>query len=207
MVDALKLVVFDATQLGRRPVGLGLSWRVGSGLYRVIGGVHGAFGARSWSEALDWLAQFRSERRIAEVQYWGHGKWGRAFIDAEPLDRSALKPSHALHSHLCAVRERLTPEALIWFRTCETLGGTAGQSFASALAEFTGAAVAGHTFEIAFFQSGLRALRPGAAPHWSPAEGIARGVPSAPQRALPSHPREPNTITCLTTQLPQLAFG
>jgi len=69
----------------------------------------------------------------------------------------------------------------------------------AALADFAGVRVAGHTFEIGFFQSGLHVLAPGAAPDWAESEGLARGTPEAPERSLPSGPREPNTITCLTT--------
>jgi hypothetical protein len=202
MID-LKLVVFDATQLGRRPIGLGLSWRLGAGLYRGLGRIDAAFGARDWKSALDWLATFRSDRAIGELQYWGHGKWGRAFIDRESLDRSAFNRSHALHSRLEAFRGRLAHDALIWFRTCETAGGNAGHEFMSALGDFSGARVAGHTFEIAFFQSGLHELRPGTRPHWSSAEGLAGGSPASPVRALRSHPSAPNTITCLDAAIPE----
>lgn len=203
MTDDLRLVVYDATQLARRPRALGLSWHVGSRLYRAFGPIHAAFGARDWSDALAWLAGFRPATRIAEVQYWGHGKWGRALIDRDTLDRGALAARHPLRPKLEAVRARLAPEALIWFRTCETLGARAGHDFAAALADFSGVRVAGHTFEIGFFQSGLHVLPPGNAPDWSDSEGLARGTPEEPERSRPSGPNEPNTITCLTSTLPE----
>jgi hypothetical protein len=96
----------------------------------------------------------------------------------------------------------LAPDALLWFRTCETLGAHAGQDFAAALTDATGARVAGHTFVIGFFQSGLHCLRPGVAPHWSAEEGLAQGSAERPQSALPSTPDAPNTITCLTGAIP-----
>jgi hypothetical protein len=141
-------------------------------------------------------------RSIAEVQFWGHGKWGRALIARESFDRSSLLPAHPLRSTLEAVRERLAPDALIWFRTCETLGAHAGQDFARALADFAGARVAGHTYEIGYWQSGLHALDPGAKPDWDPSEGLAAGHPGAPERALPSRPDAPNTVTCFTSRVP-----
>ncbi|MGC4089892.1 MAG: hypothetical protein QM756_18795 [Polyangiaceae bacterium] len=208
MKNDLRVVVFDASQLWRRPLGLGFSWRVGSTLYRGFAGVDASFGARSWDEALGWLGRVQPERRIAELQYWGHGNWGRALIARRSFDRSVLAPGHALYPGIEALRARLAPGARIRFRTCETLGAQTGHDFAAALSDFTGATVAGHTFEIAFFQSGLRALAPGARPNWSPTEGLLRGTADAPQRSRASHPREPNTITCLTTALPlELALG
>ena len=206
MSTGLTLVVYDATQLARRPRGLGLSWHVGAKLYRAFGPVDAAFGARDWLSALTWLANYRPETPVAEVQYWGHGKWGRALIDGDSLDRRALDARHPLRPRLEALRARLTPDAAIWFRTCETAGARAGRDFITALADFSGARVAGHTFEIAFFQSGLHVLAPGATPDWSESEGLARGTPLAPERSHPSAPHEPNTITCLTTALANAHF-
>ena len=200
--QALRLVLFDATQRGRKPRALGLSWQLGATLYRGLGRIDAAYGARSFADAFHWLANYEPERAIAELQYWGHGKWGRLFIDRECLDRSALNPNHALRPHLDALRERLAPNALLWFRTCETLGAQPGHDFASALSDFSGATIAGHTFVIGFFQSGLHALAPGATPHWSKTEGLARGTPEDPMQAHSSGPQRPNTITCLTGEIP-----
>lgn len=192
--------MFDATQARRPPRLLGLSWRVGAGLYRARGWLDASLGVTSFDQALDFLA--RAEEPIGEIQFWGHGKWGRALVDRESFDRSALAPGHRLRPKLEAVRERLAPDALVWFRTCETLGAHAGQDFARALGDFLGARVAGHTFVIGFWQSGLHALAPGAAPDWAPDEGLAVGTPDRPERAHVSAPDRPNTITCFTGRWP-----
>jgi hypothetical protein len=202
MSAPLRLVLFDATQMRRPPAALGWSWRVGAGLYGMLGRVDGTYGARGFADAFDWLERHEPTRSISELQFWGHGKWGRAFIDRETLDREALRKIHPWRARLERLRERLAPNPLIWFRTCETLGAVPGQEFASALGDFMGATVAGHTFVIGFFQSGLHALPPGARPAWSTSEGLARGTPARPEAALPSHPRAPNTVTCLTARLP-----
>jgi Domain of unknown function (DUF4347) len=202
MADGLRLVVYDATQRQRRPKALGLSWQYGAQLYRALGRVDAAHGARSFADAFAWLARHEAARPIQEVQFWGHGKWGRIFIDREVLDRSVLAPGHSQQRAFAAVRERLVPDALLWFRTCETLGAHAGQDFAAALADATGARVAGHTFVIGFFQSGLHCLRPGVTPAWSALEGLAKGSAEQPESALPSTPDSPNTITCLTGRIP-----
>jgi hypothetical protein len=198
----LRLVVFDATQLSRPPRALGASWHAGALLYRSMGYVDRTFGARSFAEALDWAVHTANDRPIGELQYWGHGKWGRILVDREGLDRGALAPGHALRPKLEALRERLSPGALLWFRTCETLGARAGQDFAAALGDFTGASVAGHTYVIGYFQSGLHVLSPGAAPSWDPTEGLLDGTPEDPRSAHGSGPSEPNTITCFTPRVP-----
>lgn len=202
MPEALRLVVFDATQRQRSPKALGLSWQYGTLLYRALGRVDAAYGATSFADALAWLAQHDASQPIGELQFWGHGKWGRIFIDSEALDRRVLDAGHPHHAAFRAVRERLAPDALLWFRTCETLGARAGQDFAAALGDATGARVAGHTYVINFFQSGLHCLRPGTAPHWSPSEGLARGNAEQPEAALTSTPSAPNTITCLAGEIP-----
>ena len=202
---ALRLLVYDATQARRPPRLLGWSWRAGAALYRARGWLDGSLGARSVDEAFDFLG--RAEDPIAEIQFWGHGKWGRALVDGESFDRSALAPNHRLRPKLEALRERLAPGALVWFRTCETLGALPGQDFARALGDFLGARVAGHTFVIGFWQSGLHALEPGAAPTWDPREGLAGGTPERPERAHVSGPHLPNTISCLTGRLPVFDAG
>lgn len=202
MSDGLRLVIYDATQTSRRPRALGFSWQYGTHLYRALGRVDAAFGARSFTEAFAWLTRHQPARPISELQFWGHGKWGRVFIDREPLDRDVLRPSHVHHSAFSAFRERLAPDALLWFRTCETLGARPGRDFAVALGDATGARVAGHTFVIGFYQSGLHCLRPGLAPHWPDTEGVARGSAAQPELALPSAPNAPNTITCLNGRIP-----
>jgi hypothetical protein len=198
----LRLVIFDATQLSRPPRALGASWHAGAVLYRSMGYVDATYGARSVADALDWTLRVAKERPIGELQYWGHGKWGRVLVDRDSLDRSALAPGHALRSKLEGLRERLSPGALIWFRTCETLGARSGQDFAAALGDFTGASVAGHTYVIGYFQSGLHVLAPGGAPTWAASEALVEGTEEDPQRALSSGPLEPNTITCFTPRLP-----
>ncbi len=203
MAAGLRLIVYDATQRKRAPKLLGLSWQYGTHLYRALGRLDAAHGARGFASALEWLKKYEPTRPIEELQFWGHGKWGRIFIDQETLDRSVLAPSHRHYAAFQAVRERLTPDALLWFRTCETLGARAGQDFAAALGDATGARVAGHTFVIGFFQSGLHCLRPGAQPEWSASEGLANGSPEQPKSALTSTPGAPNTITCLTGEIPE----
>jgi len=199
----LRLILYDRTCVNRAGLGLTRAWGSGSLLYRALGRVDGAHGTQSLEEGLRWLSTHRTDERIAEVQYWGHGKWGRIHVGRESLDRAALARGHRHHGALAALRERLTPQALVWFRTCETFGATAGQDFARAWTDFFGCSAAGHTFVIGYWQSGLHLLSPGGVPHWPVGEGLVQGSPHRPERAASSLPNRPNTITCFTGRVPQ----
>jgi hypothetical protein len=200
----VRVLVYDRTCTWRGGA-LSHAWAAGSRLYRTLGRIDAAHGVASWDEALVWLAA-RPEL-IAEVQYWGHGTWGGAWVDRDRLDASALAVEHPLHAPLRAVRARLAPDALVWFRTCETFGAQRGIAFAEQLADFLGARVAGHTHVIGVHQSGLHGLVPGARADWSPDEGLAEGSPDDPRRARPSRPWAPRTVTCFTRAVPPTWFA
>ncbi len=196
-------MVYDRT-CATRGVGLSTAWFSGALLYRGLRRLDATFGAASWDEALWWLATYERSRPIAEIQYWGHGRWGQVLVAEDSFDRRMLSPGHPRHARLLAVRDRLLPDAgsLFWLRTCEAFGARAGVDFAARLADTLGARVAGHTFVIGAVQSGLRALSPGHAPTWSPEEGIAEGTAEEPVRAHGSRPWRPRTITCLSNEVP-----
>jgi hypothetical protein len=127
-------------------------------------------------------------------------------IDAEALTGSALLAGHDHHAGMRALRDRLAPDALVWFRTCETFGARKGIAFAEQLSEFLGARVAGHTHVIGFHQSGLQGLAPGERAHWDANEGIAKGTPDEPLEAKGSRPWATRTITCLHGSVPEAWF-
>ena len=105
------------------------------------------------------------------------------------------------------LREKLAPDALIWFRTCETFGARAGIGFAERLADFTGARVAGHTHVIGFHQSGLHGVAPGTRADWSEDEGLVEGTAESPRRSHGSAPWRAHTITCLAGEVPARWFS
>ena len=204
-LPALRLLVYDDTCRGRDggwP--LTYSWMAGHALYRARGCLDKAYGARSWQAALTWLADMEPDRPIAEIQFWGHGKWGEARIGSDVLNTLVLDPSHPWRELLHTIRARLHgPEALWWFRTCETFGAQAGQDFARRWANFMQCRVAGHTHIIGPWQSGLHSLRPGEQPSWSAEEGLAAGsTAQAPKQALWSSRKRPHTISCLHSRIP-----
>jgi hypothetical protein len=203
--DGLRLLVFDKTCRGRPLLpGLSHAWSIGASLYRVLGRLDAARGVASWEEALDFVASHRAEEPLAEVQFWGHGKWGQARVGTQCLDIRALRRSDPLRPKLGAVAKRFAAhgDGLWWFRTCETLGARPGHELARDLADHLGARVAGHTFIIGHLQSGLHSLRPGETPCWPDDEGLREGTPSAPKRAFWSRWNRPNTITCLHGRIP-----
>lgn len=203
MTAPLRLMIYDDTCRGARAsLGLTHSWIAGAWLYQKLDRLDACRGVRSFAEALSWLAEVQPHRPLAEVQFWGHGKWGRACLHRDVLDADSLAPGHPHAGALRKIAQRLTPDALWWFRTCETFGARSGQSFARRFAETLGCQVAGHTFIIGPWQSGLHTLRPGASPTWEPDEGLAEGSPDAPIRALWSSPRRPHTIHCLQGRIP-----
>lgn len=199
-----RLIVFDRTCIRGRGA-LSPAWWLGSKLYRGLGRTDAAFGAATWADALRWLGSRREA--IAEVQFWGHGKWGRALIGGDVLEASSLRDGHALRKGLDGLRARLAPGALFWFRTCETFGASRGIDFGERLSDFLGARVAGHTFVIGVHQSGLHGLSPGVRADWSAEEGLAEGTALEPRRAKRSTPLSPRTITCLDGRVPEPWFA
>jgi len=206
----LRLMIYDATERRwGRLINLSMIWRIGGRLYRLLGRLDHYHGATNWQDALSWLGRIASSQPISEIQFWGHGRWGRALISQEVLDISCLDSRHRLHEHLDTLRRRLVPSgpdaahpALWWFRTCETFGANDGLAFAQAWSGFFGCRTAGHTHVIGFYQSGLHSLGPGEIPNWSPSEGIVEGDARNPKRAAKSGRAVPNTISCLWGRIP-----
>jgi hypothetical protein len=191
----LRLMVYDRNSSAGRF--LTTAWKVGGRLYGALGRLDACFGAASWSEALEWLARHEAPAPIAEIQFWGHGRWGEALIGPSRLDTTMLQPDHPQHPALRAVRSRLVADSgLWWFRTCSTFGTEKGHAFAVAWARFLGCRVAGHTFIIGMHQSGLHSLGPRETPYWSVTEGMTGG------RSRWSRPGAPNTITCFHGRVP-----
>ena len=202
--------------------GLSSAWKAGATLYRALGRIDASRGVRNWREALTFLTEHGGDAKIGEVQFWGHGTFGKAWVGKDVLDVARLSSSE-LGPLLDRLRSRLAQgasevksdagespdgrrpqrahEPLVWFRTCETMGGPSGHAFARALVGRLDCRVAGHTHAIGVLQSGLVSLRVGEAPRWPLAMGVdprGEGFPG-----LPSSPAEPSTVHFLTGRLPQ----
>jgi len=198
----VRLLVFDRTATIGTRGSLSPVWATGAALYRRLGRIDAAHGVASWDEAFSWLTSQREP--IREIQYWGHGKWGCALIGQERFNRESIERRAR---EMAALRERLAPDALLWFRTCETLGARPGHDFAMRLADTLGARVAGHTYNIGFHQSGLHGLAPGMRPDWSVEEGLLEGTPDEPMEGRWSRPWHARTITALDGAVPEAWFS
>lgn len=185
-------MLFDRTCRGSRfRPGLSHAWAAGGRLYHRLGRIDHWYGAATWAEGLDWLSSH--DRGIAEIQFWGHGRFGGVFIEHERLDASALETHHHHHARLAAIKARMTPESLWWFRSCDVFGTDAGHDFARRWTRFFHCRAAGHTHTIGVLQSGLHMLGPDEEPTWSVTEGVTPGS----DRARTSSVFAPNTISFL----------
>lgn len=197
---SLRLLIYDATCTGRK--WLSYSWWTGAHLYSALGRFDAHRAVSSWEEALLWLGTHGGDEPIAEIQYWGHGRWGNARVQDQVLDIEAFGGGHEWRPAWKRIASRLSGESLWWFRTCETFGACAGHTFSRAFAETLGCRVAGHTFIIGPWQSGLHSLVPGADPDWDPEEGVRLGTAERPVKAAWSTPFAPNTVSCLAQAIP-----
>ena len=181
--------------------GLSHAWAAGGRLYRALGRIDDHYGAASWAEGLDWLVERTAGETIAEIQYWGHGHRGCAWIDRDRLDITALSPGHALHDKLATLVPRMLDggRALWWFRTCDTFGTQTGKDFARAWTRFFNSRAAGHTHVIHVLQSGLHTLAPDEEPTWSSDEGVIPGE----HNGRTSRIGAPRTITFLGNSVPK----
>jgi len=201
----LRLMIYDRTCRGHPLLpGLSHAWGAGGLLYRGMGRIDACRGVESWDEAFAWIAEHEPNRPIAEVQYWGHGRWGAPRAGTQVLRQQSLVRSNPLRTGLDRVARRMLPgeHGLFWFRTCESFGARCGHDFAAAFADAIGCRAAGHTYIIALWQSGLHSLLPGDRPRWSADEGLVEGTADDPQRAAWSRARAPHTISFLHGRIP-----
>jgi len=180
------------------PVGLTWSWFAGGHLYRHLGRIDDYFGAGSWQEAFEYLAI--DDTPVSQIQYWGHGSPGRAFLDKEFISKDVCNGRYG--QLLERIKRRLTKDAVIWFRTCATFGGRPGVEFAQGLADDMECRIAGHTFNIGPIQAGLHTLGPGEGPIWDESEGIDLGMARKPRKMKSSKWSSPNRVTFLHSQIP-----
>lgn len=128
---------------------LALSWRIGCFLHKLFGQLDDYHVATSWDDAFTWLET--RPKPLTSIQLWGHGAPGTMWVAGEQLT----------HTHFGRIVDSVTPETVVWFRTCSTFRGTRGQDFAVYLATLLKCTIAAHTRTIGVFQSGLHTIEPG----------------------------------------------
>lgn len=199
----LRVMLYDRTCYGPGPIpGLTTAWWLGGRLYRGLDRIDAWRGVATWAEAFDWLRSCSTDRKIGEIQFWGHGHWGGLWMDEDVIDAEVMRPGHALYERLATLRDRLVQDgsALWWFRCCDLFGTQIGHDFAREWTRFFGCRAAGHTYTIEFWQSGLHILEPGQEPYWPIDEGVVPGM----SHARESYRGAPRTITCLHNTIPEL---
>lgn len=170
-------------------------------LYRTFCHTKLVKGFDSWSDALHWVNGVEYGHPIRSLQVWGRGGFGSVFIGERCLNIRALSTESHFYGDLVTLRARLTPDATIWFRSSHTFGSDIGQRFAEAFTKFMGCTVAGHTYGLNAFHSGLRTLEPGTKPDWPELEGLVDARDGTMQKAG-SAPWFPRTILFTQNTIP-----
>ena len=178
----MKVMIYDATDT-KPGLELADSWAFGGKLYKQFNKLDKICAANSFKEARDFLVKLDP---IDRLEFWGHGNPGNFFINGIKMDPDEF------FKDLPQIRD------LIWFRSCGTIAGTKGKSFALTVAARTKTTVAGHTHLIGPLQSGLHTLKPGSLPSWSNTEGLDKKG-----NMKSSYIWSPNTISCLHSEIPK----
>jgi len=182
-------------------LGLSHSWWAGGLLFRKLRRFDHVAGFDNWADALAWVASVGGAKALREVQFWGHGSPGKVWMKNSPMTKRAFEDPN-FFGPLMQIKDRLTTESLLWFRTCATFCAVRGQEFAVEWANQMNCRVAAHTYNIGLFQSGLHSLGPGETPRWPATEGISEGTPDNPQVLRWSMPWCTNTVFALQSHLP-----
>jgi len=200
-----RIMIYDATTLKDgvdwKEDGLAYTWFAGGRLYRWLRWLDKVKAVTSWDEALDYLIEAGAKEEISQVQFWGHGLWGSAYIGRDRLSTSALK-KEPIREKIHTLSNLMSPGALWWFRTCQTYGTEKGHAFAKEFTNAFGCRTAASTHIIGPLQSGCHSLLPGQEPHWSVDEGVESRPEGKPPVGKWSSLSSPNTIFALQGHLP-----
>lgn len=195
----LDIMIYDSSDWAGKE--LRFSWITGGKFYKLFRSVEHNSGFDSWISAIDWILSVEPDKKINSIQYWGHGSPGRVWMNGETLSIKSYTNKSGHFEKLSKLKERLTPESLIWFRCCNVFAGNEGKFFALTSSQFFECKIAAHTFIVGPWQSGLHTIRPGERPSWSISEGLELQKDGTVKK-LWSMPWSPNTVFCLTNKIP-----
>lgn len=201
MSNTIRVMFYDKTRWAGEE--LVSSWWAGGHVYKFFRKIDICKGVESWEEALDWMLSLDSTKKISMIQFWGHGSPGNVFINGDAINTNVLRSNHPLHLKFQALKKKLTDQSVIWFRSCTVFQGSKGSFFAKRWAQFFNCKIAGHTFVVGPWQSGLHTLVPDQEPYWPLDEGVAEeGKGWNGSASQMSGPFQTNTIFCLRGDIP-----
>lgn len=200
MNNELDIMFYDSSDWAGEQ--LRFSWITGGKFYKTFRGVEHHQGFDSWVEALKWIVSVEPDKKINSIQFWGHGSPGRVWINGEALSARSVLATSEHRDLLLKLKERLTKDSVVWFRSCNVFSKQEGHLFAKLFSKMLGCRIASHTFIVGPWQSGLHTIEPDQEPTWSIEEGIKKKKDGSEEK-LWSMPWSPNTIFCLTGQIPK----
>ena len=193
--NKLDIMIYDSSDWAGKE--LRFSWVTGGKFYRMFRSLEHHSGFDSWTEALKWILSVEPERKINSIQFWGHGSPGRVWINGESLSARSVLATSDHRQLLLKLKQRLDKNSVVWFRSCNVFSGQEGHLFAKVISKMLECKVASHTYIVGPWQSGLHTIRPDEEPNWDVDEGIDDG------KKLMSLPWSPNTVFCLTSEIPK----
>lgn len=196
----LDVMIYDASDWAGKE--LRFSWVTGGLFYRLFKSIDEVRGCFDWTEALRFLTSVQKGRKIKTVQFWGHGTPGHVWINGRTLSIRSLLASSYHRELLLKLKDRLDSDSVIWFRACNVAATSEGQLFMQSLANLLGCRIAAHTFIVHPWQGGLHTIGPGEEPDWPIDEGV-RVKKDGSLEMLWTKPWSPNTVFCLTSEIPE----
>lgn len=182
----MRVIVYDPTDAQ-----LSLFWKIGAWLYCFLGFADKYFTDPDF-ETL--LTKLPDAEKIAELQFWCHGKPGLLGWAGRGI------PIHFFKKPL--VKEG----GLMWFRACSVFSGISGRTYVGSIAAQMNCKVAAHTHKIGQggLQSGLHVHDPkNPLWDWLLEEGILEGTPENPVEIKQSWFTHPNTVSIFTYTVPR----
>lgn len=195
-MDTIRVMFYDKSKWAGEV--LSSTWFAGGRLYKTFRSLDFCIGVDCWEDAFDWLLSVEKDKKISMIQFWGHGSPGNIFINNEQINTGIIRKDNVYHERALKLKDRLSDDAVIWLRSCGVFAGPSGHYFAKRWAKFFDCTIAGHTFIVGPFQSGLHTIKPNEEPTWDLKEGFDKQG-----NLLISKLWSPNTIFCLRGDIPK----
>lgn len=196
----LDIMIYDSSDWAGKQ--LRFSWITGGKFYKLFHSIEHHAGFDNWQEAFEWILSVEPDRKINSIQFWGHGSPGRVWINGDALSIRSLTEQSQHYIMLKKLKDRMAKDSVIWFRSCNVFSASEGRFFSIAFCQFMQTKIAGHTYIVGPWQSGLHTIKPGQRPSWDLSEGLKK-TEDGKIKKLWSTPWEKNTVFCLNNKIPE----